>query len=102
MGQVLTFTGEKQGYTLTDRATFAQTKAKTGLEIMVEGDPRLFNPYGIIAVNPEKHPKLNFRGAMALIEWITSPEGQKAIASFKPNGEQLFFPSAKQALKPSA
>jgi tungstate transport system substrate-binding protein len=102
MGQTLTFAGEKQGYTLTDRATFAQTKAKTGLEILVEGDPRLFNPYGIIAVNPKKHPKVNFKGAMALIDWMTSPEGQEAIASFKPNGEQLFFPSAKQALKPAA
>lgn len=102
MGQTLVFAGEKQGYTLTDRATYAQTKAKTGLEMLVEGDPKLFNPYGIIAVNPKKHPGVNYKGAMALIEWMTSPEGQREITSFKPNGEQLFFPSAKLALKPAA
>ncbi len=94
MGEVLTMAGEMQGYTLTDRATYGAYRDKTGLEIVVAGDPKMFNPYGIIAVNPKKYPGINYDGAMDLIEWITSPEGQKAIAAFKVNGEQLFFPSA--------
>ena len=95
MGEVLTMASEMQAYTLTDRATFSAYKAKTGLSIVVQGDPRLFNPYGIIAVNPERHPGANYKGAMELMEWITSPEGQHRIAEFKVNGEQLFYPSAK-------
>jgi tungstate transport system substrate-binding protein len=82
-----------QAYTLTDRATFAAYRAKTGLAILVEGDPKMFNPYGIIAVNPAKYKDINYRGAMRLIEWITSPAGQKKIAEFKVDGQQLFFPS---------
>lgn len=94
MGEVLTMAAEMQGYTLTDRATYGAYKAKTGLAVMVEGDPKMFNPYGIIAVNPAKHKGVNFKGAMQLIEWITSKEGQAKIASFKVDGQQLFFPSA--------
>lgn len=95
MGQVLTMAGQLEGYTLTDRATYAAYREKTGLEVLVEGDPKMFNPYGVIAVNPAKHAGLNNKGAMALADWITSPEGQKAIADFKINGLQMFFPSAK-------
>ena len=95
MGEVLNMAAEMGAYTLTDRATYGAYKAKTGLAILVEGDRRMFNPYGIIAVNPEKHKGINYKGAKALIDWITSPEGQAKIASFKPAGEQLFFPSAK-------
>ena len=95
MGQVLTMAGQFEGYTLTDRATYAAYKDKTGLETLVEGDPRMFNPYGIIAVNPQKHPTVNYQGAMALVNWMTAPEGQQAIAAFKINGVQMFFPSAK-------
>jgi tungstate transport system substrate-binding protein len=95
MGQVLTMAGQIEGYTLTDRATYAAYKDKTGLETLVEGDPKMFNPYGIIAVNPQKHPTVNNHGAMALVNWITAPEGQRAIAAFKINGVQMFFPSAK-------
>jgi len=94
MGEVLTMAGEMQGYTLSDRATYGAYRDKTGLEIVVAGDPKMFNPYGIIAVNPKKYPTINYDGAMDLIAWITAPEGQKAIAAFKVNGEQLFFPSA--------
>jgi tungstate transport system substrate-binding protein len=94
MGEVLTMAGELQAYTLTDRATFGAYKAKTGLNIMVEGDKKMFNPYGIIAVNPAKYKDINYKGAMQLIDWITSPEGQKLIANYKINGEQVFFPSA--------
>ena len=92
MGQTLTVAGEKRGYTLTDRATYATYKDKTGLEIMVEGAKNLLNPYGVIAVNPKKYPSLNYKGAMAFIDWLTSPEGQSAIASYRPKGAQLFFP----------
>ena len=94
MGQVLTMAGQFEGYTLTDRATYAAYKDKTGLETLVEGDPKMFNPYGIIAVNPQRHPTVNHQGAMALVNWITSPDGRKAIAAFKINGVQMFFPKA--------
>lgn len=95
MGEVLTMAAEKRAYTLTDRATYGAYRARTGLEILVEGDPRMFNPYGIIAVNPAHHPGANYAGAMDLINWIISPEGQRRVAEFKVNGEQLFFPNAK-------
>ena len=94
MGEVLTMAGEMMAYTLSDRATYGAYRAKTGLDILVQGDPKMFNPYGIIAVSPKKYPDINFDGAMKLIEWLTSPEGQGLIAGFRVNGEQLFFPSA--------
>jgi tungstate transport system substrate-binding protein len=95
MGEVLNMASQMGGYTLTDRATFGAYRAKTGLAIVMEGDPKMFNPYGIIAVNPERHKGINYKGAMSLIEWITSAEGQKDIAAFRVDGEQLFFPSYK-------
>ncbi len=94
MGEVLTMAGEMQGYTLSDRATYGAYRAKSGLDIVLAGDPKMFNPYGIIAVNPKKYPALNYAGAMDFINWITAAEGQKAIAEFKVSGEQLFFPTA--------
>ena len=97
MGEVLNMAAELTAYTLTDRATYGAYKAKTGLVVMVEGDPKMFNPYGIIAVNPARHPGVNFKGAMQLVEWITSDEGQKAIARFKVDGQQVFFPSVNPA-----
>ena len=96
MGEVLTMASELQGYTLSDRATYGAYRAKTGLNILVQGDPKMFNPYGVIAVNPKKFPDVNYEGAMDFINWITSDEGQKKIAEFKVDGEQLFFPSAKK------
>ena len=95
MGQVLTMAAQLEGYTLTDRATYAAYKDKTGLDTLVEGDPRMFNPYGIIVVNPRRHPHINHAGALALADWLTAAEGQQAIAAFKINGVQMFFPSAK-------
>jgi tungstate transport system substrate-binding protein len=95
MGEVLNMAAELQAYTLTDRATYSAYKARTGLEVMVEGDPRMYNPYGIIAVNPARHAGINYKGAKLLIDWITSSEGQAKIAAFKPGGQQLFFPSAR-------
>jgi tungstate transport system substrate-binding protein len=94
MGEVLNMAAEKQAYTLTDRATYAAYRARIGLAVMVEGDKKMFNPYGIIAVNPAKYKDINYKDAMRLIDWITSPAGQKRIADFKVDGQQLFFPSA--------
>ncbi len=94
MGEVLNMAAEMRAYTLTDRATYGAYRAKTGLAVLVEGDKRMFNPYGIIAVNPARHKGVNYRGAKALVDWITSSDGQARIAAFRPEGEQLFFPSA--------
>ena len=94
MGEVLNMAAELRAYTLTDRATYGAYQAKTGLGVLVEGDKRMFNPYGIIAVNPARHPGVNYKGAKQLIDWITSSEGQARIAAFKPAGQQLFFPTA--------
>jgi tungstate transport system substrate-binding protein len=96
MGQTLTVAGEKGAYTLSDRATYATYKDRTGLEVLVEGDKIMLNPYGVIAVNPQRYPGVNYAGAMDFIEWITSPEGQADIAAFKPTGAQLFFPDYKK------
>jgi tungstate transport system substrate-binding protein len=96
MGEVLNMAAEMRAYTLTDRATYGAYKARTGLAILVEGDKRMFNPYGIITVNPQRHEGINYRGAKLLADWIVSPEGQARIASFRPAGQQLFFPSAHQ------
>lgn len=95
MGEVLTIAGNIRGYTLSDRATYAAYRSKVGLEVLVEGDRRMFNPYGVIAVNPARHPGVNHRGAMQFIEWITGPDGRRAIGGFRVNGEQLFHPAAK-------
>ena len=96
MSEVLNMAAELQAYTLTDRATYVAYKARTGLAIAVEGDPAMFNPYGIIAVNPARHPGVNVAGAMKLVRWITSEAGQKRIAAFRVDGQQLFFPTAAQ------
>ena len=83
MGATLTVADEQQAYTLTDRATYlARTLAGIDLEILVEGDSRLFNPYGVIAVNPKLHPAVNAIGAELFIEWLTSAETQLLISQF--------------------
>ncbi len=89
---------EKRAYTLTDRGTWLATKDRDKLEMTVihEGDPTLFNQYGIMAVNPERHKHVKFREAMEFVNWIISKEGQQAIASFRDShGNQLFYPNAK-------
>ena len=96
MGTVLTMTSEIGGYTITDRGTYLAMKDILELEILVEGDPELFNPYGIIAVNPERYKDSNFEDAMTFIDFITSNEGQAIINNFKKNSEQLFFGNARQ------
>lgn len=95
MGEVLNMAAEMGAYTLSDRATYSTYQARTGLVVLVEGDARMFNPYGIIATNPARHPGVNYAGARKLIEWITSADGQARIASFRPAGQQLFYPSAR-------
>ena len=96
MGEVLNMAAELQACTLSDRATYSAYKARTGLAVMVEGDRRMFNPYGIIAVNPARHPGINHKGARQLIDWITSAEGQGRIAAFRLNGQPLFFSSGSR------
>lgn len=91
MGEVITMANERQGYTLTDRATYLAYKNKIELPIVYEGDKAMFNPYGVIAVNPKLHPHVKYDLAMAFIAYLTSNEGQKAISDFKVNGQQLFF-----------
>jgi len=97
MGETLTVTNEKLGYTLADRATYANMKdTLTGLEVVCEGDPLLLNPYGVITVSPTINAQINADGAKAFADWIVSPEGQKLIGSYEINGDQVFTPSATQ------
>jgi len=94
MGKVLQMAGEMDAFTLTDRGTWLAYKDKSPLVVLFEGDPSLFNPYGIIAVNPKKYPNVNNAGANAFIEWITSKQGQNMIGKFTINDEVLFTPAA--------
>lgn len=95
MGEVLNMAAQMQAYTLTDRATYIAYRAKTGLAVVLEGDSRMFNQYGIIAVNPARHKHVKHRAAMRLIDWITSPSGQQKIRYFTVDGQQVFFPNAE-------
>ena len=94
MGKVLQMAAELDAYTLTDRGTWLAYQDKSPLKILNEGDPKLYNPYHIIAVNPQRFPSLNHQGANALISWITSTSGQSLIGEFTLNNTQLFKPSA--------
>jgi tungstate transport system substrate-binding protein len=87
---------EKQGYVLADRGTWLSYRSKLDLEVLVEGDPALHNPYGAILVNPARHEGLNVEGARALLDYLTSPAGQKRIGGFRAHGEVLFHPSASE------
>ena len=92
MGEVIVMATEKRAYTLADRGTYnAFKKAKTDLKIIFEGEPGLFNPYGIIAVNPAKHPHVKYELALKFIDYVTGPEGQKIIAEYRVDGEPVFF-----------
>ena len=82
------------GYILSDRGTWIHFKNKDDLQILVEGDKRMFNQYAVILVNPDKHPNVKKELGQAFIDWLMSPDGQKAIADYKINGEQLFYPNA--------
>jgi tungstate transport system substrate-binding protein len=96
MGPTLNTAAGMDAYALTDRGTWLAFDNRQNLEILVEGDPRLFNQYGIILVNPEKHPHVKAELGQAFIDWVLSDEGQETIGAFKINGQQAFFPNAKQ------
>jgi tungstate transport system substrate-binding protein len=95
MGEVITMATEKRGYTLSDRGTYIAFRKKTDLVVVRQGDKNLWNPYGIIAVNPKKHAHVKFDLAMKFIDFVTGPEGQSLIAGFKVDGEPLFFVHGK-------
>jgi len=94
MGEVLQMANEKRGYALCDRGTFIAYERKVELAVLSEGDPRLFNPYSVIAVNPARQPHVRYDLARKFIDYLTGPEGQKAIGGFQLEGKQLFFPDA--------
>jgi tungstate transport system substrate-binding protein len=97
MGPTLNISAAMNAYTLTDRATWANFKNRQSLEILTEGDPALFNPYGSILVNPAKWPQVKVNDARTWHEWLTSKAGLEAITSYKINGEELFFPPRSEA-----
>jgi len=97
MGPALNSASSMNGYILTDRATWLAFKNRGDLTIVVEGDKRLFNQYGVILVNPEKHQHVKKDQGQAFIDWVVSPDGQKAIADYKIGSDQLFFPNANDA-----
>jgi tungstate transport system substrate-binding protein len=94
MGAALNFTNASNCYVLSDRGTWIHFKNRGDLQILVEGDKRLFNQYGVILVNPAKHPDVKKELGQQLIDWLVSPDGQKTIANYKIDGEQLFYPNA--------
>jgi tungstate transport system substrate-binding protein len=94
MGATLNTAAAMSGYALTDRGTWLSFKNRGGLEVLVEGDERLFNPYGVILVSEKKHPAVKTAQGQKFVDWLVSPTGQAAIADFKVNGEQLFKPNA--------
>ena len=91
MGEVIMMAAQKRGYTLSDRGTYIAFRKKTDLVVLRQGDKNLWNPYGIIAVNPKKHAHVKYDLAMKLVDFVTGPEGQSLIAGFKVDGEPLFF-----------
>ena len=97
MGAALNTAGSSNAYVLADRGTWISFKNRGDLVIAVEGDRRLFNQYGVMLVNPAKHPNVKKDFGQAFIDWLVSAQGQKAIADYKINGEQLFYPNANDA-----
>jgi tungstate transport system substrate-binding protein len=96
MGAALNTSGAMNAYVLSDRATWLNFRNRGDLEIVVEGDRRLFNQYGVILVNPARHPHVKRESGQRFIDWLTGPDGQRSIADYKVNGAQLFFPNATQ------
>ncbi len=97
MGPALNTAASMNAYLLADRATWLAFKNRGDLAILVEGDKRLYNQYGVMLVNPDKHPTVKKDLGQAFIDWLVSPEGQKTIGDYRIGGEQLFFPNAGQA-----
>jgi tungstate transport system substrate-binding protein len=96
MGPALNTASAQSAYVLADRGTWLSFKNRGDLTILVEGDQKLFNQYGVMLVNPAKHAHVKTKEGQAFIDWLVSPEGQKTIAEYKIGGEQLFFPNANQ------
>jgi tungstate transport system substrate-binding protein len=96
MGPALNIASSSNGYALTDRATWLNFKNRGELAALVEGDKRLFNQYGVMVVNPAKHPHVKVALAQQFADWVVSPAGQASIAAYKIGGEALFFPNANQ------
>lgn len=94
MGPALNMAASTGAYVLADRGTWLNFKNKGDMAVLVEGDQRLFNQYGVMLVNPAKHPQVKVKEGQAFINWLVSADGQKAIASYTMGGEQLFFPNA--------
>jgi tungstate transport system substrate-binding protein len=94
MGPALNIASSSNAYVLTDRGTWLNFKNRADLAVLVEGDTRLFNQYGVMAVNPAKHPHVKNAEAQRFVDWVVSPAGQASIASYKIGGEQLFFSNA--------
>ncbi len=94
MGTTLNTASAMGGYTLTDRASWVSFGNKAGLQLLVEGDTRMHNPYSIIVVNPARHPHVHAVEAQAFADWLTAEGGQQAIAAYRVDGQQLFFPDA--------
>jgi tungstate transport system substrate-binding protein len=97
MGPALNTAAAMNAYILADRGTWLAFKNRGDLDIVVQGDKRLFNQYGVMLVNPEKHPSVKKDLGQTFVDWLVSPEGQQAIAGYKIGGQQLFFPNANQA-----
>jgi len=96
MGPALNIASSANAYALADRGTWLSFRNRGALAVLVEGDRQLFNQYGVMVVNPARHPHVKAREAQAFVDWIVSPVGQAAIASYRIGGEQLFFPNAGQ------
>ena len=94
MGPALNIAASSGSYLLADRATWLNFKNRADLAILVEGDKRLFNQYGVMVVNPVKHAHVKLADAQKFVDWMTSAAGQAVIAEYKIGGEQLFFPNA--------
>jgi tungstate transport system substrate-binding protein len=96
MGAALNTAKASEAYVLSDRGTWIHFKNKGDLKIVVEGDKRMFNQYGVMLVNPQKHPNVKAKLGQEFIDWLVSPGGQTTIANYKINGEQLFYPDANE------
>ena len=94
MGPALNIASSSEAYALTDRGTWLNFRNRGSLAVLVQGDKRLFNQYGVIVVNPAKHPHVKAELAQKFVDWVVSPAGQQSIADYKINGQQLFFPNA--------
>ena len=96
MGPALNMASALNAYLLSDRGTWLSFKNRGELAVLTEGDKRLFNQYGVMLVNPQKHPNVNARDGQAFVDWLISPQGQDAIASYKVGSQQLYFPNASR------